>query len=220
MTATVEELLQSPRFPAFVDELQRLLADERARRERFYQELTEDTNAEFINGQVIMQSPATYGHVTAVKLLSKLLDSYVERHGLGYVGTEKMLIVLPRNDYEPDVCFFGKEKATQLTAAQLKFPAPDFIAEVLSPTTEERDRGVKFEDYAANGVAEYWLVNPALEQVEQFSLREGRFVPVGTFAGGQIKSHVVEGFAIPVRAIFDAQVNLRTLSQFVQPLSN
>lgn len=100
---------------------------------------------------------------------------------------------------EPDVCFFGNTKAAQFKPAQLKFPAPDFIAEVLSlsPTTETIDRGVKFEDYAANGVEEYWLVNPALEQVEQFSLREGRFVPVGTFADGQIKSHVIQGFAIP-----------------------
>jgi Uma2 family endonuclease len=216
MTAAVEELLQSPRLPAYVDELQRLLVDERARRESFYDELTEDTKAEFINGQIVMQSPATYSHVTAVKLLTKLLDTYVERHGLGYVGAEKMLVVLPRNDYEPDICFFGQAKAARLQPSQLKFPAPDFIAEVLSPTTERLDRGVKFEDYAVNGVAEYWLVNPAHEQVEQFALRDGRFAAVGTFADGVIKSHAVQGFAIPVRAIFDAQVNLRTLGQITQ----
>ena len=216
MTAAVEELLQSPRLPAFVDELQRLLADERARRDRFYDEITEDTKAEFINGQVVMQSPATYNHVTAVKLLTKLLDTYVERHHLGYVGAEKMLVVLPRNDYEPDICFFGRAKASQLQPNQPKFPAPDFIAEVLSPTTERLDRGLKFEDYAANGVAEYWLVNPALEQVEQFALRDGRFAAVGTFADGVIKSYAIEGLAIPVRAIFDAQVNLRTLGQLTQ----
>jgi Uma2 family endonuclease len=213
MISVVEELLQSPRLPAFVDELQRVLAEERARRQRFYDEINEDTNAEFINGQVIMQSPATYNHVTAVKLLSKLLDTYVERHGLGYVGTEKMLIALPRNDYEPDVCFFGRAKTAQFQPRQLKFPAPDFIAEVLSPTTEKLDRGIKFEDYAANGVGEYWLVNPTLGQVEQFALRDGRFVATGIFGDGEIKSHVVQGFAIPLRAIFDAQVNLRTLGQ-------
>src|SRR5262249_21166951 len=135
MTAAVEQLLQSPRLPAFVEELQRVLVEERARRERFYDEINEDTKAEFINGQVVMQSPATYAHVTAVKLLSLLLHTYVERHGLGYIGTEKMLVTLPRNDYEPDICFFGRTKATQLQVDQLKFPAPDFIAEVLSPTT-------------------------------------------------------------------------------------
>ena len=193
-----------------------MLAAERERRERFYDEINEDTNAEFINGQVVMQSPATYGHVTAVKLLAKLLDTYVERHRLGYVGTEKLLVAMPRNDYEPDVCYFRPAKAAQFQPKQIKFPPPDFIAEVLSSTTEEKDRGVKFEDYAANGVAEYWLVDPTLEQVEQFVLREGRFVAVGTYASGEIKSHVVQSFAIPVRAIFDAQVNLRTLGQLAQ----
>lgn len=216
MTAAVEQLLQSPRLPLVLEELQRLLAQERERRERFYDEINEDTKAEFINGQVMMQSPATYGHLTAVKLLVKLLDTYVERHLLGYVGTEKVLVVLPRNDYEPDVCFFGQVKAAQLQPNQIKFPAPDFIAEVLSPTTESLDRGVKFEDYAANGVAEYWLVNPVLEQVEQFVLRESRYVALGTYADGVIQSHVVQGFGIPVRAIFDAQVNLRTLGQLLQ----
>ena len=216
MTATVEPLLQSPRLPAFVEELQRVLAEERQRRERFYDQINEDNKAEFINGQVIMQSPATYGHTTAVKLLSLLLHTYVERHRLGYVGTEKMLVVMPRNDYEPDVCFFSQAKAAQFQPNQLKFPPPDFVAEVLSPTTESVDRGVKSEDYAANGVREYWLVNPTLQQVEQFALREDKFVAVGTYADGVIKSHAVEGFAIPVRAIFDAQVNLRTLGQLTQ----
>jgi hypothetical protein len=42
-------------------------------------------------------------------------------------------------------------------------------------------------------------------------LREDRFVVVGTFSDGTIESEVIRGFAIPVRAIFDAQVNLRTL---------
>lgn len=216
MTVAVEQLLQSPRLPVLVEELEQVLAQERVQRERFYDEINEDTKAEFINGQVVMQSPATYAHVTAVKLLTKLLDTYVARHRLGYVGAEKVLIVLPRNDYEPDVCFFGQTKAAQLQPHQIKFPTPDFIAEVLSPTTESLDRGIKHEDYAANGVAEYWLVNPVLEQVEQFALREGRYVAVGTYADGVIKSHVVQGFGIPVRAIFDTEVNLRTLGQLIQ----
>src|SRR6266851_5547920 len=120
MTAMVEELVRSPRLPEYVEQLQRLLAEERARRERFYDEITEDTNAEFINGQVVMQSPAAHRHVTAVKLLYILLHTYVERHSLGYAGSEKMLVVLPRNDYEPDICFFGKAKAAQLKPDQLK----------------------------------------------------------------------------------------------------
>jgi Uma2 family endonuclease len=216
MTATIEPLLQSPRLPALIDELQRVLEAEQTRRQRYYDAITEDTRAEFINGQVIMQSPASLSHVTAVKLLSLLLHTHVERHGLGYVGTEKMLIVLPRNDYEPDICFFGAPKAARLEPSQRQFPAPDFIVEVLSPTTAHLDRGVKFEDYAANGVGEYWLVDPSLEQIEAFVLQEGRFSTAGVFRDGVITSRVIRGFAVPVRAVFDSQVNLRTLGQLAQ----
>ena len=175
MKAALDEIIKSPRFPGYVEDLQRLLAEEQRRRQRFYDEIDEDVTAEFINGEVIVQSPATYEHTNAVKFLLKLLDTYVESQQLGFVGSEKLLVTFPRNDYEPDVCFWRTAKAAGFQRGQLKFPPPDFIAEVLSPTTEKIDRGVKFEDYAANGVGEYWLVDPTLEQIQQHFLREGRF---------------------------------------------
>jgi len=215
VTAVLEELVKSPRLPAYVSQLNDVLAKEQERRRRFYDELTEDVTAEFINGQVVMQSPATYAHSQAVKLLAKLLDTYVERHQLGWVGLEKVLICLPRNDYEPDVCFFGPAKAALLQPGQLKFPPPDFIAEVVSPATESRDRGVKFEDYAANGVQEYWLIDPVAEEAEPCLLREGQYTSAGRIRQGELRSTVVSGFVIPVRAIFDPQVNLATLRQLL-----
>ena len=215
MTELVEPLVNSPRLPEYVEELQQFLAQERARRERFYEELTEEIKAEFINGEVLVQSPARYEHTTAVKLLLKLVDTYVERHQLGFVVAEKALVCLPRNDYEPDLCFFGKAKAAQLHRGQMKFPAPDFIAEVLSESTESRDRGLKFEDYASNGVAEYWLVDAEKEQVEQFLLGRECFEAKGAFAEGTIRSEVITGFEIPVRAIFEPRLNLNALAQII-----
>src|SRR6266487_711703 len=170
MTALLDELIKSPRLPGYVEDLQRLLAEEQQRRERFYDETHEDLKAEFINGEVIMQSPATYEHTNVTKLLLLMLHAHVERRQLGFVGSEKLLVTFPRNDYEPDVCFWPTAKAAGFQRGQLKFPPPDFIAEVLSPSTEKIDRGIKFEDYAANGVGEYWLVDPVLEQVEQHLL--------------------------------------------------
>ena len=64
------------------------------------------------------------------------------------------MVSLTRNDYEPDICFFGVAKAAQLTPDQMRFPVPDLVVEVLSETTQAVDRGVKFDDCAAHGVAE------------------------------------------------------------------
>lgn len=63
--------------------------------------------------------------------------------------------------------YFGIEKASTLSADTIRFPIPDLIVEVLSSATEERDRVAKFEDYAANSVGEYWIVDPDAVTIEQ-----------------------------------------------------
>jgi Uma2 family endonuclease len=97
----------------------------------------------------------------------------------------------------------------------MKFPAPDFVAEVLSATTEKTDRGVKFEDYAEHGVSEYWLVDAQAEHIEKYRLRGGRFVAAGIFRKGNIASHVIAGLEIPVVAVFHREANLRALRRLL-----
>src|SRR5438034_4106195 len=111
MNALVEEILKSPTLPEIVDALQRRLAEERARREKFYEEITEDQKAEFINGQIIVHSPARLHHLNVKDNLHQLLQAHVRVRQLGLVVGEKALCVFPRNHYEPDVCFFRGEKA-------------------------------------------------------------------------------------------------------------
>lgn len=211
MNAVVASLLESPVLPEIVDQLQARLAEECRRRGRFYAEITEDVKAEFINGEVIMHSPARDRHSEVRHHLHTLIELHVRLHKLGLVRGEKSLCVFPRNDYEPDVCFFAIEKATGIGQGTLKYPPPDFIAEVLSESTEARDRGEKFEDYAAHGVGEYWIVDPDQEILEQYVVRKGQYQLALKSGTGEVRSVVVSGFCIPVRALFDAQLNLQTL---------
>jgi Uma2 family endonuclease len=132
----------------------------------------------------------------------------VSLKGRGTLKIEKCLCVFPRNDYEPDLVFFGKEKATTLEPDTMKFPVPDFIVEVLSESTEARDRGVKFEDYAAHGVGEYWIVDADRETVEQYLLGESGYELRVKSATGTLTSEVIEGLVVPVRALFDEAENL------------
>ena len=158
-----------------------------------------------------MHSLAKARHIEATGRLFKVLDTYVKVHGLGWVGAEKALIALTRNDYEPDVCFFGTPKADLLTPDTLTFPPPDLAVEVLSPSTERRDRGVKREDDAAHGVGEYWIVDTDAETVEQHLL-DGDAIALAMKSGtGELASVAVGGFAVPVRAVFDDVANLDAL---------
>ena len=54
--------------------------------------------------------------------------------------------------------------------------APDFIIEILSPSTARHDRIVKFNKYLKAGVKEYWIVDPELNAVHAFILRGNVYV--------------------------------------------
>ena len=195
----------------YLRQLEAVVSREKAARERFYNEMTEGEKVEFINGEVILHSPVKKRHNDCVGRLYKLLDTYVEEKQSGFVGFEKILIQLTRNDYEPDLCFFNSEKSASFTPEQMVFPVPDLVAEVLSESTANRDRGVKFSDYAAHGVTEYWLIDPVGEVLEQYLL-EGETYSLELKSGtGTVTSSALEGFELPVRALFDSAESRRVL---------
>jgi len=213
--SAIQPLMHSPLLPEIVATLQARVREEDELRRRFYEDLRDDQKAEFIDGHVIVHSPARRKHLTVRKHLEKLLDTYVSMRGMGQVHGEKCLCVFPRNDYEPDVVFFGAEKAAGLADNTMKFPIPDFVAEVLSESTEDRDRGVKFEDYESHGVAEYWIVDADAEVVEQYLRRGDRFHLALKSGSGEIASPTVPGFRIPIRALFDPADNLDALRRIM-----
>ncbi|WP_370729802.1 Uma2 family endonuclease [Fibrella arboris] len=119
----------------------------------------------------------------------------------------------------PDSCFWNKEIASTFDDETMVHPAPDLIVEILSRSTTSRDRGIKFEDYAAHGVREYWIIDPVRESLEQYQLDEATmaFASAATlFVGDTLDALTVPGFRIPVKAIFDQQLNLETLQQLMQ----
>ncbi len=209
----LDALIGSPILPELIQEAQRALGKERLLREKFYADITPEHKWEFIQGEVVMHSPALHRHLMAAKRLFGLLDAHARVWSLGLVHMEKAMTCFPRNDYEPDIMFFGPAKLSLIHADTLKFPVPDLIVEVLSPSTEARDRGIKFQDYALHGVGEYWIIDPVAETLELHRLPEGADAyPVAPKqADGSLHSDVVPGFEIPVRAIFDEDENARSM---------
>lgn len=213
-TEFVTELFDAPNAQLIIDRVQVMLNDEKKRRLEFYEWLQDDVKAEFINGEVIMHSPVKRRHLRASKRLFRLMYDYIETNDLGEVDTEKALVALTRNDYEPDICFWRKEVADEFDDDTMLHPAPDLVVEILSKSTAKRDRGVKFEDYAAHGVREYWLVDPIRQTVEQFRLDEEfmAFDAVGNYhLTDTLTALTLPGFSIPVRAIFEQDANAETL---------
>ena len=217
--AVPDEIVASPRLPQIVGELTRLLEAEVSRRARFRDELTDEIKAEFINGEVIVHSPARFAHLDVVGRLASLLRAHASRRRLGVVTVEKQLVCLTRNDYEPDIAFFGVEKTRLFGPETREFPAPDLVVEVLSESTAARDRGVKIEDYAAHGVSEYWIVDPDEPAVEQYLNAGDRFqLHRRVVLGDRLLSRILAGFDVPVAAVFRDDENPRALATIVGPL--
>ena len=204
MAMLLEILKDTLELPNLIDEINIFYQDEQRRRQAFYQQITPEDKAEFINGEVVFQSPVRLTHTSAGKRLLKLLDTYADIHDLGYVGYEKVLISLTRNDYEPDLLFFRKEVAQNFHEDQMQYPAPDFAVEILSKSTEKNDRGIKQKDYALHGVKEYWIIESKDKFVERYLLEEGEFKLIEVVKSGYLVSDVISGFKVPLEAIFDS----------------
>ncbi|WP_080060019.1 Uma2 family endonuclease [Spirosoma aerolatum] len=214
MSELLLQILDAPQAPLILQKVQAILDEERKKRYAFYEWLDEDKKAEFINGEVVVHSPALDRHNSAMLLLATLLTVYVNDRQLGYVRAEKALVELTRNSYEPDICYFGPAKAAQIMPDQLYYPAPDLVVEVLSKSTEKIDREIKFADYAAHRVAEYWIIDPLRRTIEQYGIDADtlEYALTGLFGLKEtITSQTLSGFSIPVRAVFDETANILAL---------
>ena len=204
-------IARSPHAFQYQRMLDDLLRQEQEKRRQFHETLAqyEGRKVEFVYGEIVEdEMPVKKIHNDIVWRLLRLLREFVELHELGYVGYEKVMISLQRNDYEPDICFFNVDIASPFTEDQTRFPAPNFAVEVLSPSTYMTDRGTKFADYEANGVQEYWIIDPENEMLEQYVLLNSKYVLQIKAPDGIVQSVTVPGFEIPIRALFDQQENL------------
>ena len=211
----ISNILDSPRAPILLEEIKNKLEEESKKRVDFYNEVTEQEKAEFINGEIIIHSPVKKIHNEISGNLYKILDTFVIENNLGFVGIEKVLIRFTRNDYEPDICFFNKEKTRKLKKDQTLFPIPDLIIEILSKGTAKRDRGIKFEDYEAHEVKEYWIVDPIKKVVEQYQNNKGKYELILKSSSGEINSIAINNLSFPIKTIFDNKKTHQLIKKFL-----
>lgn len=96
----LEALQASPDALLLIEEIRQSIAQETQKRNEFYDLVHEDHKVEFINGEIIFQSPVRKAHWLVSTRLTSRLNRYVEEHSLGIVGVEKVMITLSRNDYD------------------------------------------------------------------------------------------------------------------------
>jgi Uma2 family endonuclease len=81
----------------------------------------------------------------------------------------------------PDLAGWRRERLPRPGTTRPIDIVPDWVCEVLSPSTSVRDRVTKRALYARTGVAHYWLIDPEARVLEALALREGVWVEVGVY---------------------------------------
>lgn len=123
---------------------------------------TEETNrSRELSYGMVREPPAPFfSHQSLVLKVAKILSDHVEPRKLGRVAVAPVDVVLDRERaliVQPDVLFVSTERLSIIR--NQVWGAPDLVAEVLSHSTENRDRGEKLEWYRQYGVRECWLVD-------------------------------------------------------------
>jgi len=158
----------------------------------------EDTRAEWVEGEVIMLSPASRRHQEIFRFLSSILGLYVQARDLGTVLTAPFQMYLEKlqRGREPDLLFISKDRLPLLKETYLDGPA-DLVIEIVSPESQLRDQREKRAEYAAAGIKEYWLIDPDRQEFELNRLdRQGRYHPVAPDPQGFYPSEVLPGFKL------------------------
>src|SRR5579859_2366340 len=162
------------------------MADERPPR-ALYDELValpENVIGEIIGGQLVTQARPAIPHAYAATNLSAELNGPFHR-GRGGPGGWILLyepeLHLRADVLVPDLAGWRIERMPEVPETPAVRLAPDWVCEVLSPSTAAIDRADKLPIYARERVAHAWLVDPLTRTLEAFRLEAGRWVLLGTW---------------------------------------
>lgn len=150
--------------------------------------LAENLVGEILDGELYVQPRPAGPHANAESGLVMDLGTPFQR-GRGGPGGWWILVEpelhLGRHVLVPDVAGWKRERMPAIPQDHRFTVAPDWVCEVLSPSTARKDRIRKMRIYAEQGLAHCWLIDPLARTLEVFTLRETRWQLDASFEDDQ-----------------------------------
>ncbi|RYG48125.1 Uma2 family endonuclease [bacterium] len=137
-------------------------------REYLRREAEEEVKSELIDGQIVAMAGASRQHITLTPNLGDILALILKGTGCRRFDGDAKVWIAATGDYlYPDACVACPPHFIDEAAGAIDNPM--IVFEVLSPSTEARDRGIKFERYVTlDSLREYVLISSERVAVETF----------------------------------------------------
>ena len=163
--------------------------------EEFYRAASEDSDWEYLDGRLVMHSPASDRHEDLFRFLLTLLSAYLDVRRAGVVrGSRYPMRLDARWSPEPDLLVVREGRRHLLGPNRLEGPA-DLVIEIASDSDPGLDAREKLPRYREAAIDEIWLVDP-FQRTLHVETRSGGAYTARRVSGGRVESAVLPGFWI------------------------
>lgn len=165
-----------------------------------------ETFYELVNGELVEMPPESELN----RRIAMFLVIYFAQQGIPFqrlsMKTEIVVIGARATTRLPDMMILSEELATALEGARRstilpEMPPPLLVVEVVSLGQEKRDYRYKKSEYAARGIAEYWIVDPMQQRVSVLEWVEGLYEERVYEGDNAISSSLFAGLKLTVSQI-------------------
>jgi Uma2 family endonuclease len=142
--------------------------------------------AEIVNGELHASPRPAAPHILAGSRLGVLLGPLQGRGGPGdWWILDEPELHLAEDVTVPDLAGWRRSRLPRIPNAAYFALAPDWVCEILSPSTAAFDRARKLAVYAREGVSHAWLIDPIARTLEVLQLDSGRWTIIATHIGDE-----------------------------------
>ena len=161
--------------------------------------------AEWVDGEVFLYMSAKNPHQAVITFLNTYLAMALTYLGLGVLRNGPYAMKSPsgRAGREPDIFLIAQAHRHRITEDYLD-GNPDLAIEVVSDDSVTRDTRVKFAEYEAAGIPEYWVIDPrpGEETAHFYVLRDGLYAEVEPDTDGIYTSAVFPAVKLKLEWLF------------------
>ncbi len=168
--------------------------------------LPDNLVAEIVDGELYASPRPAPRHAVADAVLGgRLVPSYHEGRGGpgGWWILGEPEIHLGRQVVVPDWAGWRRSRMPAIPATAYFSLPPDWLSEILSPSTASLDRAKKLRVYATHGVDHVWLIDPLAYTLEVLRLEAGRWTVLAVHAGDEtVRAEPFTEIEIELRALW------------------